>query len=175
MAASPRPGPVNSFRATRPSVLAPMSMTATSFSIATTWPFTTEPSLISDSRKDSSSRAAKSSRLGACWYAADIESPVWPHGATPAARVNGPLPPAAAGDAPRGPDPRHAAPRGAGRRIVDGWKRLLARRSAARTRHEGTRSAHPGQQSSNASSDGGYLVQFPRLYKRVQVRDAEPW
>ena len=39
-------------------------MTATSFSIATTLPLTTEPSVISCSRKISSSRAAKSSRLG---------------------------------------------------------------------------------------------------------------
>ena len=38
------PGPVNSLSATRPSVFRPISMTATSFSIATTLPLTTEPS-----------------------------------------------------------------------------------------------------------------------------------
>jgi hypothetical protein len=48
---------------------------ATSFSIATTVPLTTAPSATSDWPKDSSSRAAKSSRLGARCCATDIRSP----------------------------------------------------------------------------------------------------
>src|SRR5262245_27603971 len=60
-----RPGPANSRNATRPSVLAPTSMTARSFSIPTTLPFTTEPSCGLPWVKDSSSIFAKSSRDGA--------------------------------------------------------------------------------------------------------------
>jgi hypothetical protein len=87
------PGPTNSLSATRPSVLAPISMTATSFSIATTRPLTTEPSLISFLVNDSSSRAAKSSRLGArCCKAADIQSPQKPVRAAPAGLVLHPVP-----------------------------------------------------------------------------------
>ncbi len=57
-----RPGPVNSRSATRPSVFRPTSMTAMSFSMATTMPLTTEPSCRLPAVNDSSSIAAKSSR-----------------------------------------------------------------------------------------------------------------
>src|SRR5215472_11995602 len=59
-----RPGPANSRNATRPSVLAPTSMTARSFSMPTTVPLTTAPSCGLPWAKDSSSIFAKSSRDG---------------------------------------------------------------------------------------------------------------
>jgi len=65
-----RPGPVNSRTATRPSVLAPTSMTAMSFSMATTVPLTTVPSFRCPWPNASSSIAAKSSRVGAAAVAA---------------------------------------------------------------------------------------------------------
>src|SRR5690606_307636 len=75
--AASRPGPANSFMGTRPSVFRPMSMTAMSFSIATTLPLTTEPSCISERPEDSSSRAAKSSRVGWVEVAvAGIQAPI---------------------------------------------------------------------------------------------------
>ena len=52
-------------RGTRPSVLAPTSMTARSFSIPTTMPLTTALPADCHWVKDSSSSAAKSSRVGA--------------------------------------------------------------------------------------------------------------
>ena len=66
---------MNSLRATRPSVFAPTSMTATSFSMATTVPLTTDPSWTSVFSNDSANIAAKSSRDGDCCKAADIRSP----------------------------------------------------------------------------------------------------
>ena len=57
-------GPANSRSATRPSVFRPTSMTAMSFSIATTMPLMTELSCRLPPAKDSSSIAAKSSREG---------------------------------------------------------------------------------------------------------------
>src|SRR5687768_18356511 len=59
-------------------------MTATSFSIATTRPLTTEPSTLSFLENDSSRRAAKSSRVG-CACATCIETPDRP-GHCPSAR-----------------------------------------------------------------------------------------
>ena len=58
------PGVENSLIGTRPSDLRPTSITASSFSIAITVPVTTEPSMRSRSRRDSSSIAAKSSDEG---------------------------------------------------------------------------------------------------------------
>src|SRR4030081_2097697 len=60
-----RPGPVNSRTATRPSVFRPTSMTAMSFSMATTVPLMTGPSWRLPWVNDSSSIEAKSSRDGA--------------------------------------------------------------------------------------------------------------
>ena len=57
---------------TRPSVLAPTSMTARSFSIPTTVPLTTEPSCRLPWLNDSSSIAAKSSRDGAAELAVAV-------------------------------------------------------------------------------------------------------
>src|SRR6478609_3627818 len=71
-----RPGAANSRNATRPSVLAPTSMTARSFSIPTTMPLTTAPSCGLPWVKDSSSICAKSSRVGvADWVAVAMNSP----------------------------------------------------------------------------------------------------
>src|SRR5262245_38539523 len=70
-----RPGPWNSRSATRPSVLAPTSMTARSFSMPTIVPLTTDPSCGAPCVKDSSSIAAKSSRVGAEAVAVAMYSP----------------------------------------------------------------------------------------------------
>ena len=59
-----RPEMPNSFRGMRPSVLRPTSITATSFSMPTMVPLTTLPSWSAVPVRDSSSRAANSSRLG---------------------------------------------------------------------------------------------------------------
>src|SRR3546814_431380 len=58
-----RPGPANSFIGTRPSHFRPTSISAKSFSMATTTPLTTEPSMALEEVKDSSSRSAKFSLL----------------------------------------------------------------------------------------------------------------
>src|SRR5688572_17385799 len=68
-----RPGPANSRNATRPSVFAPTSITARSFSIPTTLPLTTVPSDgVPPWVNDSSSIAAKSSRDGVAEPAAGV-------------------------------------------------------------------------------------------------------
>lgn len=58
------PGAANSFNGTRPSDFSPTSMTAASFSMRTTVPFTTWPSKLSFSPSDSSRSAAKLSMPG---------------------------------------------------------------------------------------------------------------
>jgi hypothetical protein len=71
----PRPGPENSRIATRPSVFAPTSISAMSFSIPTTLPLTTVPSCRLPWPNASSSIAAKSSRVGAAAVAVAIQTP----------------------------------------------------------------------------------------------------
>ena len=63
----PRARAPNSLSGTRPSTLRPTSMTAMSFSMATTVPLTTLAFAESSVVKDSSRRAAKSSRVGLVW------------------------------------------------------------------------------------------------------------
>src|SRR3954447_11452118 len=102
-------------------------MTATSFSIATTWPLTTAPSLISAERKDSSRSAAKSSRLGARCCNADIQSPKVPQrGGAGGVRV-APRPGlvAALARAREAFGARRPLLLGAGRRVIDDPRRIL--------------------------------------------------
>ncbi len=142
-----RPGPLNSLSATRPSVFRPTSMIAISFSMATTLPLMTEPSRASLRPKDSSRRAAKSSRPEKL-STADMHSP-------DAGRVSRGCPASARlgwccrPDAPVGASSeagRHARARSAGqgeRRKAAG-SASASERSAPNTKREPAEKAAPG-------------------------------